>query len=520
MSICRRSLLILEKCRNMKQLLQAHAQIITGGLSNDNFALSRILAFCSDPSHGSVSHAQLLFETIKNPTLCIQNTMIKAYLLKGEYIKSIEIYRRMLHDGMYPDNYTLPYILKACINLSDAKIGSMVHTHILKFGFLSDTYVGNTLVLMYMAFGETNFSREIFDRISQRNASTWTLMINGYSKLGEIENARLIFDEAPMKDRGIWGCMISGYVQNNCFKEALSMFRLMQIEGSEPDEGAFVSVLCACAQLGAIDIGTWIHHYLNRVGFKLSIQLATSLIDMYVKCGKLALARKIFNMITQKDTICYNVMIFGVAMHGDGRGALDLFATMQKEGFKPDSSTFLAILTACSHSGLVQEGLNLFNNMRTLYNIEPKGEHYGCIVDFLARAKMFEEAKRTIEQIPRPARSSEKAIAWRSLLSACWNHGEFRLAEIAAHNLMELEAQSGVYVLISNIYENSGRYEDSKRMRKNMKCRGVMKVPGCSAIEICGRVHEFVAGEKLHHCIGEILEVLDVLTDQLAGPNG
>lgn len=520
MSIDRkRILLFLERCKNMKQLVQVHAQIITGGLANDSFALSRLMAFCSDPARGSLTHAQLLFETMERPTLCIANTMIKAYLVNQEYIEMIKVYRRMLRDGLYPDNYTFPYVLKSCASMQDARTGASVHTQIIKIGFESDTFVGNTLILLYMACGETNAGREIFDGIRRQTAASWTVMISGYSKMGEIEAARSIFDEAPSKDRGMWGSMISGYVQNNCFKEALLMFRMMQIEGPEPDEGVFVSALCACAQLGATDIGIWIHHYLQRVAFKMSVQLGTALIDMHVKCGNLALARKLFDSMPEKDTICWNVMISGAAMHGDGKGALDLFATMKGEGFRADGTTFIALLTACSHSGLVQEGLALFNSMSTMCGIEPRGEHYGCMVDFLGRAGMFEEAKDMIGRMPASASPSERAVAWRALLSSCWNHGEFRLAEVAVEHLLQLEDHSGVYVLLANVYENCGRHEDARRMRKRMRERRVLKTPGCSSIELGGRVHEFVAGEQAHLRESKKYEVLQSLNDQLAMAN-
>ncbi|XP_008777162.2 pentatricopeptide repeat-containing protein At5g66520-like [Phoenix dactylifera] len=519
MSSSRRSLLLLEQCKTMRQLKQTHAQIITGGLGQESFALSRLLAFCSHPIHGNLSYAQLLFQHIQNPTLCIRNTMIKAFLHKENYTRPLEIYHSLLHDGLYPDNYTLPYVLKACANLWDIRTGSGVHTHVVKLGFCADIFVSNTLVSMYMSCGNARVAREVFDGSPQRNAATWTIMISGYSKLGEVAAARQVFNDAPGKDRGIWGSMVSGYVQNNCFKEGLLMFRLMQAEGLEPDEGVIVSALCACAQLGAIDLGSWIHRYLNLVGLPLSIRLGTALIDMYVKCGNLELAKKLFDRMQKRDTICWNVMILGLAMHGDGEGAVEFFHSMQKEGLRPDDATFIAILAACSHAGLVEEGLNLFNRMKTSYYIEPRSEHYGCVVDFLGRAGRFEEAKEIIERIPSLSSPTERAVAWRALLSACWNHGETKLAEMAAEHLLQLEVHSGVYVLLSNIYENYGKNDYARRLRKSMKDGGVPKSPGCSSIELGGCVHEFVAGEQMHPQMEEVHRVLERLNDQQTCPD-
>lgn len=329
-----------------------------------------------------------------------------------------------------------------------------------------------------------------------------------YTKRGEVEVARELFDESPVKDRGIWGAMISGYVQNNCFKEGLVLFRLMQLENLEADEAVLVSVLCACAQLGALDVGLWIHGYVERVRLPLGVRLGTALADMYLKCGSLGLARKVFHEMPERDSVSWNAMIMGLGTHGDGKGAFELFEEMQEAGFHPDDVTFIAIFTACNHSGMVYEGLREFGRMRDVYGIEPKGEHFGCVVDFLGRAGLFEEAMGIIRRIPASTGPLEEAIAWRALLSACWNHGETQLAEVAAERLVRLEQHSGVFVLLSNIYAADGKYNDARRIRNMMKHRGVEKTPGCSSIEVNGSVHEFVAGEKTHPQMEEIYGIL------------
>ncbi|URD98051.1 Pentatricopeptide repeat-containing protein [Musa troglodytarum] len=520
MSRCRRSSLLLqllEKCQTMRQLKQTQARIVTTGLAQDAFALSRLLAFCSHPTHGSLGHAHLLFRHIHSPTLCVRNTMIKAFLLREDYANPFEIYSGLLRDGLFPDNYTFPYVLKTCAGLRDLRAGAQVHSHVVKLGFCSDTFVGNTLALMYIACGDVSAAREAFDGILQRDAASWTVMISGYSQLGDVETARMMFDESPVKDRGIWGAVISAYVHNNCFKEGLSMFRLLQAEGLEPDEGVLVSALCACAQTGAVDIGSWIHHYVNRVGFAPSVRLGTALVDMYLKCGYLNSAKKVFDGMTCKDTVCWNVMILGLAMHGNGEGALELFTCMKKEGLKPDDATFVAVLSACSHSGMVEEGLEVFKSMRSLYRVEPRSEHYVCVVDFLGRAGRFQEAKEIIEGMPHNSSPAERAMAWRALLSACRNHTEARWAEVAAGHLLELEDHSGVYVLLSSIYDRYGKQDDARRMRNCMKLRGVPKMPGCSSIQLGRHVHEFVAGEQIHPGMKEVYGVLETMNEQFVG---
>ncbi|KAJ0982482.1 hypothetical protein J5N97_010737 [Dioscorea zingiberensis] len=385
----RRSLRLLEKCKGMQHLKKAHARIVTEGLGHDPYAMSRIMALCADPNNGSLGYAQAVFEHTANPTLCIRNTMLKTLLLRSEHWRVMEVYQKMLNDGVHPDHYTLPYVLKACAGMQDCRAGLEVHAHVLKLGFGFDALVGSTVILMYMACGETWIARQVFDEMPHRVAASWTLMISGYSKLGEIEAARALFDGAPVKDRGVWGAMISGYVQSNGFKEGLLMFRQMQVAGCEPDEGVLASVLCACAHVGGLDLGTWIHNYIHWIGLPMSVRLGTALVDMYVKCGNLAMGRIVFDGMPQKDTVCWNVMILGLAIHGDGKGALVLFSDMEKEGCMPDGATFLAILSACGHSGLVKEGLNKFDCMRSVYGIEPSAEHYGCVVDFLGRSGLL-----------------------------------------------------------------------------------------------------------------------------------
>ncbi|GAV74543.1 PPR domain-containing protein/PPR_2 domain-containing protein [Cephalotus follicularis] len=495
-SSSRRCLLLLKKCKNMKQLKQVHGQAITCGLGNNGFALSRLLHFCSDPLHGCLTHAWKLFQHIQLPTICIYNTIIKAFLLKDQYFYTFHIYNNMLRSKICPDEYTLPYMLRACAKLQTCYLGELVHGCCLKIGLVFNEFVGNALITMYCAFENLKAARYVFDENPSLTTVSWTIMISGYAKVGDVVHARLLFDEAPVKDRGIWGAMISGYVHNNCFKECLYIFRLMQLTVIEPDEGIFVSILCACAHLGALDSGIWIHGYLDRVGLPLSVRLGTGLIDMYAKCGNLDLANRVFDGMRQRDTVCWNVMISGLAMHGDGEGALKLFLEMEKTGFRPDNITFIAVFTACSYSGMSHEGLSILDRMCNVYNIELASEHYGCVVDLLSRAGFLEEAKKIIQGMPNSATPSEEAIAWRALLTACCNQRKVQLAEVAAERLVQLELHSGVYVLLSNLYAACGKHDDAKRIRKMMRNRGVDKTPGCSSVKVNGVISEFVAGEK------------------------
>ncbi|CAL5331617.1 unnamed protein product [Camellia sinensis] len=201
----KRCLLLLEGCKNVKQLKQSHAQVIMCGLGDNNFALSRLLAFCSDPLHSSLSYGWKVFQHIEQPTICICNTLIKAFLLKGELLNTIQIYTHMLRNGMCPDNYTLPYVLKACANLKSFHLGESIHGHCLKLGFLFDTFVGNMFIVMYSAFDDMNAARCVFAEVPGHDVVSSTVLISGYAKAGDVDSARLLFDEAPVKDRGFTG---------------------------------------------------------------------------------------------------------------------------------------------------------------------------------------------------------------------------------------------------------------------------------------------------------------------------
>ncbi|XP_073285368.1 pentatricopeptide repeat-containing protein At2g20540-like [Primulina huaijiensis] len=507
-----RCLNLLEKCRSIKQLTQAYALVITCGLGSNSFALSRILAFCSDPFHGSLFYGRKIFERIENPTICICNTMIKTFLLKDQNVEALEIYRVILRYGMFPDNYTFPYLLKACANMKNFNLGGLMHGHVIKLGLLFNNFVGNSMIVMYSAFDDMEAAKCVFDEISCKCVVSWTVLISGYCKNGDVYSARLIFDEARVKDIGIWGAMISGYVQNDCFKEGLKLFRLMQIHGIDPDEAVLVSILCACAHLGCLEIGLWIHRYVEKhTKLLISVKLGTALSDMYAKCGSLVLAGTMFDKMPKRDLICWNTMISGYAMNGDGESALELFDEMRKLGVRPDEVTFISLFTACSYSGMAEEGLNLLNIMCNVYHIEPKSEHYGCIVDFLCRSGHIEEAYKIVQRVPISGSATEEAIAWRALLSACRNHRQIDLAEAAAERLVKLERHSGAYVLLSNVYSAAGRHDEARRIRTMMTRQGVEKTPGCSSVEINGIVHEIVAGEWTHSKMDGVHSILEVI---------
>ncbi|KAM0933384.1 putative tetratricopeptide-like helical domain superfamily [Dioscorea sansibarensis] len=305
-----------------------------------------------------------------------------------------------------------------------------------------------------------------------------------------------------------WTAMISGNVDQKCFKEALVLFQAMLCSNVEPNEVTLVCVLSACSQLGPLDDGKQINYYIDRKDRSLE----NALLDMYAKCGYMEAAMDIFHAMPQKDIFSWNAMLGGVAAHGHGKEAIDLFNEMEKNGVvKPDHVTLIAVLSACSHSGMILKGLSNFNSMTSSYGIVPDMEHYGCMADLLGRAGRIKEAIHFIKQMP----VSPNSEIWGSLLSACRVHHNIEIGEVIIQQIIKFApSDEGALILISNLYAEAGRWDDVKRVRAQMGDKGIEKSPGCSSIELHGVVHEFFASDKLLHR-NNLHSVLEGLTLQM-----
>lgn len=347
-------------------------------------------------------------------------------------------------------------------------------------------------------------ARALFDRMATKDLVSWNSMIDVYAKVGELVAARQLFDSMPMKNVISWSIMIDGYAQHGNPNEALGLFRQMLCQGVRPDSVSVMGAISACAQLGALDQGRWIHLYIKRTGITMDIVVETALVDMYMKCGSLDEARSLFYCMSKRNVISYNVMIVGLGMNGFGEEALECFAQMEREGIPKDDLIFLGVLTACSHAGLITKGFRIFHTMKEDYKIEPKLEHFSCLVDLLSRAGQLEQTLNIIDSMPMKPNSA----LWGTLLMACRTHQNVALAEVVVKRLVELKADdSGVYVLLSNIYADVGMWNDVLRLRELVKNRKMKKEIGSSIIEVDGSITEFVSGE-IHHIWSEELELV------------
>ncbi|KAL6849902.1 hypothetical protein ACP4OV_020529 [Aristida adscensionis] len=399
--------------------------------------------------------------------------------------------------------------LKAAARLPPHLRGSLVpqlHALLLRSGLASDAHASANLVQVYCGCGRVAAARAVFDEMVDRDVVAWNVMISGYVKAGDLARTRELFDVMPERNVVSWTTVIGAYAQMRRPEEAVEVFRRMQMEeGIEPDAVALLSVLSACGDLGAVDLGEWVHRFVVRRGLCREIPLMNAIIDMYVKCGCIERAAEVFEGMEQKSVVTWTTLIAGFALHGLGLQAVEMFRQMERENVAPTDVTFLAILSACSHIGLTDLGRWYFDVMVSQYGIKPRIEHYGCMVDLLGRAGCLTEAQNLVHDMPFKA----NAAIWGAILAAARTHGDADLGELALLHLIELEPHnSGNYILLSNIYAEQERWDDVSNLRKAMKERGLRNVPGASSIEVDGMVNEFTSRDGSHPCLHKICEVL------------
>lgn len=506
------TLSLLNRCSYMEELKQIHAQMFKKGLTVNTILVSRLLAFCTFSNSGSLAYAQMVFDRIIKPNTFMWNTMVRGYADSSEPEQALLLYRQMLSHSVLHNAYTFPFLLKACSRLSALEETQQIHAQIIKFGFSSEVFATNSMLHAYAVSGSIKSARLIFDHMPQRDTVSWNSMIDGYTKCGEMELACEFFKDMKEKNVISWTTLISGYAGAGMDKEALHLFHEMQTAGVKPDNVALVSAVSACAHLGALDQGRWIDAYIKHSGVKIDPILGCALIDMYAKCGDLEEALELFKRMEKKGVSAWTAIIFGLAIHGHGREALNWFSKMQVARTKPNLVTFTAILTACSYAGLVDEGKSLFESMERKYNLKPTIEHYGCMVDLLGRAGLLKEAKQLIDSMP--ARSNSVILG--ALLKACQMHRNTDLGKQIGELLLERDPDhGGRYIHLASIYAVAGEWDQAVEVRRQMRHNGVAKLPGCSAVTLDGNVHEFLAGERTHPQMDDINHMWDQITERL-----
>lgn len=530
---------LLKNCNSISHLKQIHAHTLRLNLHLRNSVISSLIPLYASlsPRHiyllfSSLSH---------HPTLSLYNHSIKAFSKTPSlYPESLMLYRQMVRCNIKPDNYTYPFLLNSCASLCALNYGTEVYGRVIKTGFCSFIEVFNALIDMYgkcsqlgcarqafdemlhrdvvsynallgaharlgedmlgaqMVFdqmplrnviswnamvvgyvnsGELDSARATFDEMLERNIVTWTTMLVGYTKNGLMDVAKVLFEAMPEKTLVCWTAMISGYAQNGRPNEALALFRRMERTHVKPDAFAMTAVTSALAQIGRPDLANWVTALLDQEGIERNERVLTALVDMHAKCGNIEEACQLFEEIHQPDVYPYSALITGLASHGHGLRALQFFRKMQMAKVEPDYITFVGVLSACSHAGLVEDGLRYWESMINDYKIEPDADHYACMVDMLGRAGKLEQAYKMVQSMPMGPRPG----ALGALLAACRTYNNVEIAEIVAWELFKLEPwNTGNYVLLSGIYAAREEWDKAARVREVMKERITAKLPGYS----------------------------------------
>ncbi|KAL4281437.1 hypothetical protein GQ457_03G045280 [Hibiscus cannabinus] len=452
------------QCLALKLGFHSYVHVLTGLIS--------LYSKC-----GEIEAAKLLFGEIGKPDLVSCNAMISGYTNNGDSECSVRLFKQLLDSGENVNSSTIVGLIPVFHPFGYLNLTTCIHSFCVKSGIISQSSVSTALTTVY-------------------------------SRLNEIKSARLLFDESSEKTPASWNAMISGYTQNGFTEAALSLFQEMQTCKVSPNPVTVTSILSACAQLGALSLGKWVHGLVKSKNFETNIYVSTSLIDMYAKCGGIREARELFDLTEGKNVVTWNAMISGYGLHGQGQDALRLFSEMSQSGVAPNGITFLSLLYASSHAGLVKEGEEIFQSMIHDYHFEPLPEHYACMVDILGRAGQLEKALKFIKEMPVEPGAAE----WGALLGACVIHKDKKLAQLASERLFELDPENvGYYVLLSNLYSAERNYRLAASVRQDVKERKLAKIPGCTLIEIGETPHVFTSGDRSHPQASAIYSVLEEL---------
>ncbi|XP_017970624.1 PREDICTED: pentatricopeptide repeat-containing protein At1g50270 [Theobroma cacao] len=459
---------------------QLWPHIVKFGLNSDPFVKNSLISALF--SSGRMELARQVFDENEQADVVSWTALINGYLKTGSLVEGLTCFKEMRLRGVKVDGMTVVSVLSAAGKMGNIWFGRSIHGFFMETGRVKwDVFVGSALVDMY-------------------------------SKCGCCDDARKYFDEMPRKNVVSWSALIAGYVQCNRFMQALVVFQDMLMENVRPSEFTFTSVLTACAEMGALVQGMWVHGYMDRCKLEMNSIVGSALINMYTKCGCLNEAFMVFKKLSGKDLFIWNAMINGLAMHGDAIGSFNLFWEMLGSGIHPNEVTFLNVLSACSHGGLVDEGRKLFAMMKHRYCMAPSVDHYSCMVDLLGRAGHLEEARKLIKDMP----IEPTAGVWGALFGACVIHKAYDLGECIGKHLIKLQPNhSGRYALLANLYSRCQKWDSAAQIRKLMKEKGVKKTPGCSWIEVNGATHEFIAFDGSHSEFHSLNQVMDSFIVQL-----
>ncbi|GLU24622.1 hypothetical protein SLE2022_405320 [Rubroshorea leprosula] len=458
---------------------QLHSLVIRSGLASDVcVGCSLVDMYVKCVADGSIDDSRRVFDRMPRHNVMSWTAIITGYVQSGGRDKqAIELFCKMIQGPVAPNHFTFASVIKACGNLSDSDIGKQVYTHAVKRGLASDDCVGNSLISMYARSGKVDDARKAFESLFEKSLVSYNAIVDVYTKNLDSEEAFQLFQE--ISDIGI---------RVNAF--------------------TFASLLSGASSIGAIGKGEQIHGQVIKSGFESNLYICNALISMYSRCGDIEAAFQVFNEMADQNVISWTSMITGFAKHGFATRALEIFNRMLEAGIRPNEITYIAVLSACSHAGLISDGWEHFKSMYQEQGIVPRMEHYACMVDLLGRSGSLVEALEFMNSMPYTA----DALVWRTFLGACRVHNNTELGKHAAKMILQQDPQDpAAYILLSNLHASAGQWEDVAEIRKNMKERNLIKEAGCSWIELENKVHKFHVGDTSHPQAQEIYNELDQL---------
>ncbi|ESW11389.1 hypothetical protein PHAVU_008G025900 [Phaseolus vulgaris] len=465
--------------------LHIHRHLTNRGFDQDPFLATKLINMYYEL--GSIDRARKVFDETLERTIYVWNALFRALAMVGRGEELLDLYAQMNSTGVPSDRFTYTYVLKACV-VSELSVcplwkGKEIHAHILRHGYEANVHVMTTLLDVYARFGSVSDANSVFCAMPAKNFVSWSAMIACFAK-----------NDMPMK--------------------ALELFQLMMLEAGDsvPNSVTMVSVLQACGGLAALEQGKLIHGYILRRGLDSILPVLSALITMYGRCGEISMGQRVFDSMKNRDVISWNSLISIYGMHGFGKKAIQIFENMIHQGVSPSYISFITVLGACGHAGLVEEGKILFESMPSKYRIDPGMEHYACVVDLLGRANRLDEAIKLIEDMhfePGPT-------VWGSLLGSCRIHCNVELAERASAMLFELEPKNaGNYVLLADTYAEAKMWSESRSVMKLLEARGLQKLPGCSWIEVKRKVYSFVSVDEHNPQIEEVQALIVKLSTEM-----
>ncbi|XP_074316456.1 pentatricopeptide repeat-containing protein At4g16835, mitochondrial [Silene latifolia] len=446
---------------------------------------------------GTLREARQLFDEIPQPDIFTFNTMLSCYMRNSDVSGANLFFEWMPVKDIASWNTMVTGFVENGLMEEARKVFSVMPWR--------NEVSWNAMVSGYVECGDLEMAERLFKLDPFKSVVAQTALITGYMRVGNVVVAERMFDDVPVRNVVSWNAMIAGYVENSRAGDAVKLFKKMIDCGMKPSPLTLTSVLLGCSNLSALILGKQIHQFVYKSPLYSDTTVGTSLLSMYCKCGVLDDAWKLFLEIPRKDLVSWNSMISGYAAYGCSERALALFDQMRTEGMKPNWITFIEVLSACNHVGLVDLGIQYFESMEKEYGIKPKSQHYSCMVDLLGRAGKLQEATDLVKKIP----FKPHPAIFGSLLGASRIHKNIELAEFAANNLLSIDpTNAAAYVQLANVYAVKNQWDNVSRVWYSMKSNKVVKTPGYSWIEIKGVVHEFRSSERLHPELPSIHEKL------------